>query len=141
MAFPPVADRGAWYTWTARPSVLQTCQLLSEEKSHFADGSKSEERKSCLPSVAGRASPVGGLRSSVVDSGVDSNSHSAIGTNVVLVGAVLAALGSDALQFFLCRSICVTNLNTITFFTNSLATVAGNDLLTDVASLETTMTN
>lgn len=81
---------------------------------------------------AGRAAPV--LR--IVYGRIDANSHSAVGADVVLVGTVLTALGSDALQLLLRRSIGITNLHQVALIANGLAVVALDDLLTHITRLE-----
>lgn len=84
---------------------------------------------------ARRTAPV--LR--VVDGRVDANSHCAVGADVVLVGTVLTALGSDALQLLLGRSIGVADLHQVALIANRLAVVALDDLLTHVTTLEAVM--
>ena len=60
----------------------------------------------------------------------------AISTDIVLIGAVLSALGSDALQLLLGWSIRIANLHDIVVFSNRQSMKVLNDLLTDVAGLE-----
>lgn len=95
----------------------------------FAQASVS---KANLLREAGRTTP--SLRA--VDGGVDANSHRAIGADIILVGTVLAALGGDALQLLLGRSIGVADLHQVALVTNGLAMVALDDLLTHLTGLE-----
>jgi hypothetical protein len=71
-----------------------------------------------------------------VDAGIDADSHGAIGSNVVLIGAVLTALGSDALQLLLSRSVGIANLHGEAITLNGLAVELLDDLLANVTRLK-----
>ena len=61
---------------------------------------------------------------------------SAIGTDVVFVGAELAALGSDPLQFLLSRSIGVPNLHQQALIADGASVISANDILALVTRLK-----
>lgn len=86
---------------------------------------------------AGRATP-GAL---AIDGGVLTDSHGSVGADVVLVGTVLPALSSDALQLLLCRCVGVADLHHEALVADGNAMVALDDLLTDITRLEASMTD
>lgn len=59
-----------------------------------------------------------------------------IGTNVILVGAELATLSSDALELLLSWGIGIANVHEKTLFTNTEAVELADDFVTDIAVLE-----
>lgn len=63
-------------------------------------------------------------------------SWSTICTNVVLVGSELAAFSGDPLEILLCRSVGIADLKEKTLLANGLTMEFLDDLLTDVAILE-----
>lgn len=71
-----------------------------------------------------------------VDAGMDSNIRSAVGANVVLIGAELAALSRDALQLLLRRSIGIADIHLHAFYANTSAVILLDHVLTFFASLE-----
>lgn len=81
---------------------------------------------------AGRTTPV----VLTIDGRVLADSHGAIGTDVVLVGTVLTALSSDALQLLLRRRVGVADLHHEALSANGNAVEALDNLLTDIARLE-----
>jgi hypothetical protein len=65
------------------------------------------------------------------------SSRAAISTNIVLIGSKLSALGSDTLEVLLGWSIRIANLKEEAFFANWLSMELSDDLLADIAALET----
>lgn len=84
---------------------------------------------------AGRTAPAAGA----VDGRSLTNSHRAVGADVVLVGTVLATLGGDTLELLLGRGIGVADLHDETLLADGDAVKALDDLLTDITGLETVM--
>lgn len=76
-----------------------------------------------------------------VDSRVLTDSHGSVGADVVLVGTVLTALGSDALQLLLRRRVGIADLHHEALFADGNAVESLDDLLADVTRLETLMTD
>jgi hypothetical protein len=72
----------------------------------------------------------------VVQSRVQTNKGGAIGANIVLVGAKLAALGGDSLKLLLSWGIGVSNVHWKTFFTNTDAVELPNDLVADITRIK-----
>lgn len=66
--------------------------------------------------------------------------RAAISTDIVLIGPELTALGGDALQILLSRSIGIANLEKETLLANGLAMELLDDLLTDITVLEAAST-
>lgn len=88
-----------------------------------------------LPGEARSATPAAGLRA--VNGRSHADSHSSVCADVVLIGAVLPALGGDALQLLLRRRVGIANLHQEALISNGLAMVASDDLLADVTRFET----
>lgn len=86
---------------------------------------------------AGRTTP-GAL---TVDGGVLTDSHGSVSADVVLVGTVLTALSSDALQLLLRRRVGVANLHQEALVADGNAVEALDDFLTDITRLEALMTD
>lgn len=84
--------------------------------------------------LSGVASPLALL---VVESRTQANKGRAVGTDVILVGAELAAFGSDSLELLLRRGIGVSNIHEKSLFSNTNAVELANDLITNIARLET----
>jgi len=80
----------------------------------------------------GGATPAAGA----VDGRSLTNSHGAVGADVVLVGTVLATLGGDTLELLLGRGVGVPNLHDETLFADGDTVKALDDLLTDITGLE-----
>lgn len=110
------------------------CESVSLMK---GSGNTSAAQGRSLLGEAGRTTP-GTL---TVDGGVLTDSHGSVGADVVLVGTVLAALSSDALQLLLRRGVGVADLHQETLLADGDAVEALDDLLTDIARLEALMTN
>lgn len=84
----------------------------------------------------GRTRP-GGL--GVVDGRVDADGHGSISADIVLVGTVLAALSSNALQLLLGRRVGIADLHLEALVTNGLAMETADDLLANLTRLEAIM--
>jgi hypothetical protein len=67
---------------------------------------------------------------------VDSNIGSAVGANVVLIGAELPTFGGDALQLLLGRRVGVPDLHQHSLFANGSTMVLLDDVLALLASLK-----
>lgn len=72
----------------------------------------------------------------VVDAGVNPNIRSAVCTNVVLIGAELAALSRDSFQLLLRRCVGVADLHQHALLTNRSTMVLFDDVLALLASFE-----
>ena len=72
----------------------------------------------------------------VVDVGMNADERSSVGTNVVLIGTELAALGRDALELLLSRRVRIANLHDVAFVANSNSVELLNNLIANVAVLE-----
>lgn len=86
------------------------------------------------PSRLGQiASPLGLL---VVQSRVQANKRSTVGANIVLIGAKLATLGGDSLEFFLSWGIGVTNVHWKPFFADANAVELANDFVANIPRIK-----
>lgn len=94
----------------------------------------SESRGNSPPRSRDSASP---LRVLAVQSRAHADEGCAVGTNVVLVGAELAAFRSDTLQLLLGRSVGIANVHEEALLANAGTVELVNNIITNVASLET----
>lgn len=119
----------------ARAGRKEVPGVILEDVRTLKRGQEQEMSCWCYQPGETRSAAPGGL--SAVDGRIDTDSHSAVGANVVLVGTVLTALSSDALQLLLSGSISVADLHQEALFANGLSMVALDDLLAKVTGLET----
>ncbi len=90
----------------------------------------------CGPRAKRRRSWVGNWR------GKSKDIHrGTIGANIVLIGAELSTFGGDTLEVLLCRCIRIANLEEKTFFANGLTMKFLDNLLADIARLESNETS
>lgn len=93
-----------------------------------------DERQHLLASCDTQSTLPGWL---VVHVGLDPNQRGAVCTNVVLVGAELAAFRGDTLELLLTRSISVSNVHHHALVADGNAVELLDDRVADVSRLET----